>query len=161
MSWQREQIFCIFLSLSTFKNNFFLYLAALGLSYSTLIFFASCGIFLLWCVDSLDVASEPVKLSALGSLLCSLRDLSSPTRDWTCVSCFAKQILNHCHQRSPAYAFACTISSARNVFLPFSFNQPKLSPSRPSFDIALAEVFSTLFCDFERLYLLRCTHYVS
>lgn len=45
---KREHIFCIFLSLSTLKNNFFfIYLAALGLSYGTLDLL--CILWGFWC----------------------------------------------------------------------------------------------------------------
>ena len=94
------------------------------------------GIFFLWCADSLDVASELSSWSALGSLLCSLWDLSSPTRDWTCVSCFAKQILNHCRQRSPAYMPLHVLFPLPGMSFFPSHLINLLSPSRPSFDIA-------------------------
>ena len=99
------------------------------------IFSASCGD-LVWCTDSLVVASELSSCRALGSLLCSLWDLSSPTRYWTCVSCFAKQIFNHCHQRSPAYLPLHVLFSLPGLSFFPSHLINLLSPSRPSFDIA-------------------------
>ena len=45
---------------------------------------------LLWCMDpSCGVLAEPAEL------LCGMCNLSSLTRDWTCVLCIARQILNH------------------------------------------------------------------
>lgn len=96
------------------------------------IFSASCG-----RVSSL-VAEHRVRCSAACGIWVP------QTRDWTCVSCFAKQIFNHCHQRSPAYLpLHVRFPLPGMSFFP-SHLINLLSPSRPSFDIALLWSFPRL-----------------
>ena len=78
----------VYLSIHSFFKNIFFYLAALDLS---------C---IMWDLplqhtDSLVVVHGLSSCGMWAELLHGMWDLSSPTRDWTHSSCFAKLILNH------------------------------------------------------------------
>jgi len=73
------------------------YLAASGLSCSTQDLPASCTSFL--------SGAQTLSLQHTGSL-CGMWNLSSPTRDQTCVPCIARHILNHWTTREVLRAIA-------------------------------------------------------
>ena len=77
------------------------------------IFVTSFRVFAL-SMDSLVLVHGLSSWGAWALLLCSIWDLSSPTRDGTCVSCIARWILNHWTIRKSLGITFCFVAAFTN-----------------------------------------------
>ena len=65
---------------------------------------AVCGLLLLWCLGFSCCRVQAQEWYA-GELPCSMWDLSFPARNWACVPCIGRRILNHWTSGKPLICF--------------------------------------------------------